>query len=103
MGLCNSPDMFQEKMSSLVSDLEYCRAYIDDLLILTAGSWDEHLKHLDTVFQRLNDAGLKVNAKKSFFGKSELEYLGYWITRKGIQPLLKKIAAIQNLALPTTV
>jgi hypothetical protein len=103
MGLCNSPDIFQEKMSSLVSDLEYCRAYIDDLLILTAGSWDEHLKHLDTVFQRLNDAGLKVNAKKSFFGKSELEYLGYWITRNGIQPLPKKIAAIQNLAPPTTV
>ena len=59
---------------------------------------------LDTVFQRLNDTGLKVNAKKSvFFGKSELEYLSYWITRNGIQPLPKKIAAIQNLAPPTTV
>ena len=103
MGLCNSPDIFQEKMSSLVSDLEYCRAYIDDLLILTAGSWDEHLKHLDIVFKRLLDAGLKVNAKKSFFGKSELEYLGYWITCKGIQPLPKKIAAIQNIAAPKTV
>jgi hypothetical protein len=34
MGLCNSPDIFQEKMPSLVSDLGYCRAYINDLLIL---------------------------------------------------------------------
>ena len=103
MGLCNSPDIFQEKMSSLVADLEYCRAYIDDLLILTAGSWDQHLAHLDTVFQRLQQAGLKINAKKSFFGKAELEYLGYWITRKGIQPLPKKVDAIQHLAPPTTV
>ena len=32
MGLCNSPDIFQEKMSILMGDLEYVRAYIDDLL-----------------------------------------------------------------------
>ena len=46
---------------------------------------------------------VKENAKKSFFGKSELGYLGYCITGNGIQPLPKKIAAIQNLAPPTTV
>jgi hypothetical protein len=63
-------------------------------LILAAGSWDEHLKHIDTVFQRLNDTGLKLNAKKSFFGKSELEYLGYWITCNGIQPLPKHVTGI---------
>src|ERR1043165_4172289 len=74
MGLCNSPDIFQEKMSSLVQDLEYCRAYIDDLLILTQGDWNLHLEQLDIVLERLEKAGLKVNAKKSFFGKDELEY-----------------------------
>ena len=31
MGLCNSPDIFQEKMSLLMQGLEYVRAYIDDL------------------------------------------------------------------------
>ena len=45
---------------------------------------------------------LKINAKKSFFGKQELEYLGYWITQKGIQPIPKKINAIHNIAPPTT-
>jgi hypothetical protein len=34
MGLCNSPDIFQEQMSTLIEDLEFCRAYIDDLLVL---------------------------------------------------------------------
>ena len=38
MGLCNSPDIFQEKMSTLMQDLEYVRAYIDDLLILTSST-----------------------------------------------------------------
>ena len=37
MGLCNSPDIFQEKMSSLMRDLEYVQAYIDDPLVITTG------------------------------------------------------------------
>ena len=102
MGLCNSPDIFQEKMSQLVQDLEYVRAYIDDLLIITKGDWYDHLSKTDKVLQRLHKAGLKVNAKKSFFGRPELEYLGYWITRKGIQPVAKKVQAIQNLQPPKT-
>ena len=102
MGLCNSPDIFQEKMSSLMSDLENVRAYIDDLLILTKGDWNDHLEQLEEVLQRLRDAGLKINAKKSFFGKTELEYLGYWITREGIMPIPKKIEALKNVAVPTT-
>ena len=80
MGLSNSPDIFQEKMSSLMGDLEYVRTYIDDLLVTTKSDWQDHLQHLDVVFRRLKDAGLKVNAQKSFFGRDELEYLGYWIT-----------------------
>ena len=102
MGLCNSPDIFQEKMSTLLSDLEYVRAYIDDLLIISNKTYEDHLDKLDEVLTRVKKAGLKVNAKKSFFAKGELEYLGYWITREGIQPLPKKIQAIRNLATPTT-
>ena len=44
----------------------------------------------------------KVNIKKSFFGKHELEYLGYWISREGVQPLRKKVDAILKLAKLTT-
>jgi len=102
MGLCNSPDIFQEKMGELMADLEFVRAYIDDLLILTKGTWEQHLTQLHIVFQRLQDAGLKVHAKKSFFGRTELEYLGYWITREGVQPLPKKVQAILNIKTPTT-
>ena len=80
-----------------MSNLEYVRAYIDDLLIISNDSWEDHLNKLDEVLGCLKDAGLKVNAKKSFFGKAELEYLGYWITREGIQPVPTKVDAIQNI------
>ena len=51
MGLKNSPDIFQEKMSSLMAGLEFVRTYIDDLLIITEfqespeDTWDLHLKN----------------------------------------------------------
>ena len=102
MGLCNSPDIFQEKMSELMQGLEFARAYIDDLLVITTGSFEEHLDHLEQVLTRLNAAGLKVNTTKSFFGRTELENLGYWITQKGVKPLSKKVEAITNLAAPKT-
>jgi len=101
MGLCNSPDIFQERMSDMFADLEYVRAYIDDLLCVTSGSWTDHLNKLEAIFERLLEAGLKVNAKKSFFGKDSLEYLGYWVTRDGIQPLETKVSAIRKIAVPT--
>ena len=101
MGLCNSPDIFQAKISCLMANLEYVRAYIDDLLIITKGTYLEHLQKLATVLKRLQQAGLKVNANKSWFAQEELEYLGYWITRNGIQPAQEKVSAIQNISAPT--
>jgi hypothetical protein len=102
MGLRNSPNIFQEKMSNLMIGLEYVRTYIDDLLVMTHGSFEDHLQKLGTVRNRLRTAGLKVNAKKSFFAKGELEYLGYWVTREGISPTTNKVNVISNIATPTT-
>ena len=101
MGLSNSPNIFQEQMSMLMGDLEFVRAYIDDLLCISKEMWDNHLQKLEQVFQRLKQAGLKINTKKSFFRRPALEYLGYWITREGIRRITKKVQAIQNIATPT--
>ena len=50
MGLCNSPDIFQEQMSNLMQDLKYVRAYIDDLLIISKGSFEDHMVKVRKVF-----------------------------------------------------
>ncbi len=89
-------------MGELFADLEFARAYIDDLLVISSGTFEDHLDKLEQVLKRLQEAGLKVNASKSFFAREELEYLGYWITQEGIKPLSKKVEAINNLAAPKT-
>src|SRR5688500_7684988 len=101
MGLCNSPDIFQEKMSKLMAGLEFARAYLDNLLIILKGEFDEHLMQLEAAFTRLSEAGLKINASKSSLCRTELEYLGYWITRNCIRPVTKKVEAILKLKTPT--
>ena len=103
MGVACSPDIFQSKMNGLFSDLEYVLAYIDDLLVLTTDSFEDHLEKLDGVLQRLRDAGLQVNAAKSNFAATEIEYLGYTLSREGISPQKSKVAAILALEPPSNV
>ena len=83
--------------------LEYVRAYIDDLLVITKSSHDNHLGKLEQVFIRLRNAGLKINAAKSFFCATETEYLGYILTRGGIKPQPKKVQVILGLNPPRSV
>jgi hypothetical protein len=72
-------------MSELVSGLEFARVYLDDLLILsTEKGFEKHLEKLELVLTWLQEAGLKINAVKSFFAQTSLEYLGYSISREGL-------------------
>ena len=51
---------------------------------------ENHLVKLGGGLRRLREAGLKVNAAKSFFCTHKIEYLGYILTRGGIKPQQKK-------------
>jgi hypothetical protein len=103
MGTAGSPDIFQAKMSELMATLEYVRTYLDDLLVITKESLEDHLEKLSEVFTRLQDAGLKLNADKSNFCAIETEYLGYVLTRDGIKPQNNKVQAILALTPPKNV
>ena len=66
LGLCNSPDIFPEKINKFLDGLEYVRAYIENLLIISNGSFEDHLNKVKIVLQKLIVAGFKINAEKSF-------------------------------------
>ena len=75
MGYAGSADIFQAEMMDLMESLEYVRAYIDDLLVITRGTLEDHLEKLREVLRRLREAGLKVNAAKSFFCTHDIDIL----------------------------
>ncbi|GBG79194.1 hypothetical protein CBR_g28911 [Chara braunii] len=62
---------------------------------------DEHVKHLRTVLERLRQAKYKANRDKCEFAQQELEYLGHYVTPKGIRPLADKIEALRVWPEPT--
>jgi hypothetical protein len=100
MGVSSSADAFQERMTKLVQGLDFVRVCIDDVLMASKNSFLDHLFKLDEVLRRIRQAGLKTNAKKSFFARSELECLGRWVTCEGIQPTPKKVDAMMHLEEP---
>jgi hypothetical protein len=73
--------------------------YLDDLLILTNrnNSFKGHIIKLEMVLARLSTAGVRVSISKSKYFAEQIEYLGYWITRQGIQPIRNKVEAILNI------
>jgi hypothetical protein len=97
MGLCNSADIFQEKMTELLAGLDSVGVYLDGLLHVSKGWWEAHLTTFKELINRIQVSGLEVNAKKSFFGMAELEYLGYNISRTGITSIPKKVQGIQAI------
>ncbi|MFM8622678.1 MAG: pol polyprotein, partial [Holophagaceae bacterium] len=100
MGVSGAPDIFQAKMSQLMAGLEFVRVYLDDCLIVNKKDFTDHINKVEQALQRISDAGLRINANKSYFGRNAIEYLGYWVTREGIQPLPSKVEAMLNMEEP---
>ena len=57
IGLCNSPDVFQEKMNELLNGLVNVRTYINDLFIISNKLFEDHINKLDKALSKLNQKG----------------------------------------------
>ena len=102
-GLSNAPAIFQELMSIVLADLDqFAIAYLDDILIFSS-SLDEHLGHIQQVFDRLRQHDLRLKLKKCHFLQAETNYLGFVVNQNGIKPDPKKVEAIQSISPPTSV
>ena len=100
MGIAGSPDIFQANMSELMMALEYVNTYLDDLLIISKKTLNDHLEKLRVVLMKLQSAGLEINSAKSTFCSFETKYLGYTLNRDGIAPQTKKVDSILQLSPP---
>ena len=71
--------------------------YLDNVLIFSQ-SCEEHLQHLNAVFQKFKAAGLKIKLSTCQLLKTQLHYLGHKISADGLEPLPEKLEVIKNLA-----
>lgn len=99
-GLCNAAQTFQRLINEVLRGLDFAFPYIDDICVAST-SIEQHRKDLKEVFERLRNNNLAVNVSKCEFGKSELKFLGHFVTGDGIRPLPERVAAIRDVPKPT--
>lgn len=100
-GLKNAPACFQKLVNTVLGNVPNCTAYLDDVVVHSA-EWEEHMRSLRAVFQRLADASLTVNLAKCDFGKASVTYLGKQVGGGEVRPISAKVAAINDFPVPTT-
>ncbi|XP_043225249.1 uncharacterized protein K02A2.6-like isoform X2 [Amphibalanus amphitrite] len=101
-GISAGPGIFQREIEKVLSGMPSVAVYLDDILV-SSRSTEEHLKTLDEVLRRLQEAGLKVRASKCQFMMQNVEYLGHLIDRNGIRPTPAKVRAIRDAPVPKSV
>ena len=83
-GMKNSGATLVWGLRMLISELENVDSYIDDLIVYTE-DWDTHIRVLDELMNRLQQANLTARPTKCVFGAKSVEFLGHqvgfeWIT-----------------------
>ena len=103
-GLTNSPITFQQTMNQVLGDLilTCCIVYVDDIVVFSP-DLETHLQDLQQVFDRLEQAGLKLKLSKCRFAVSKVKYLGHILSPEGISPNPEKVDVIKNYPTPKNV
>ena len=96
-GLADIPTIFQEKIDRT---LEYWTpAWLDDIIVVSRGSKQNHEKKLFDVLNKLEKAGYQSKRKSEFF-INQTKWLGHEIDENGIKPNEEKVEAILRLKPP---
>ena len=98
-GLQGAPAAFQRYVNETLGDFlnQFCTAYLDDILIYTDHNVEDHWQKVESVFQRLEHAGLSQDPQKCEFAVKSTKYLGYIISLdEGIKVDREKTRAIKS-------
>ncbi|GBG88063.1 hypothetical protein CBR_g46432 [Chara braunii] len=113
MGICNAPARFQRAMNMTFQNfvnktrltqgmINFCVImYMDDILVYSK-TYHGHAQHIEWTLGALRDAGFKIAIEKNEFFLSKISFLGYVVTRGGLRPDSRKVAAVKEAPVPTS-
>ena len=103
-GLHGAGFSFQRMMSAVLGESSYSEAlcYLDDILVW-GETWEQHLKRLRSVLEKIRQAGLALSPQKCQFGTRTVEYLGAVISDGKISMSEARVQQLRNLPTPRDV
>ncbi|OWZ03758.1 polyprotein [Phytophthora megakarya] len=107
-GLKNAPATFNRMVSHVLRPLrDFAPSYFDDRFVHRhaegdLSAVDVHLKHLRQVFQVMRDNKPYANLKKCIFCAPEIQVLGCYVSKNGVQADPEKVTFICSWPTPTS-
>jgi len=103
-GLKNAPATFQHFINDVLSDYldDFVISYIDDILIYS-NNIEEHHEHVKLVLKKLLENNLYVKLEKCEFDVEQTTFLGYVISKNGLEMDENKVKAILEWPIPKNV
>ena len=98
-GITSAPEIYQHAIQQAVHGCEGVRNISDDI-ILHAKDDQQHDERLDKLLERLQQRGLTLNPEKCKFRMTQLEFMEYLLSTRGIGPTESKVEAVVNAREP---
>ena len=99
-GLTDMPAEFQKAMDYTLIGLKNIFCFLDDILIVSKGSEEDHFQLVVDCLKKLDADNLRFILPKCHFAKQEISWLGYNITQSGTSPIETKKSSILSLQPP---
>ena len=96
-GLCNAPATFERLMETDLAGLlwQICLIYLDDVIVI-GKDFGDMIKNLSLIFERLQEAGLKLKPRKCKLFAKKVEFLGHVISKAGVKTDPSKTRCIEK-------
>lgn len=103
-GLTGAPMTFQRLIDRVLGEAKWAHAlaYLDDIVVYSR-TFEDHLRHLEDVLEKLRAAGITLNPKKAQVAETCISLLGFTINSGRVSPNPDKLEAILEYPAPTDV
>jgi len=98
-GMQNTPATFQCMINKVISGLDGCAAYLDDVMVFSY-YWEQHIHQLHDFLHQLYEAKLRVILMKSEFCHAKVTFLGQVVGQGQVDPASSKVEAITRFPVP---
>ncbi|KAL5835807.1 hypothetical protein ACOSQ3_015358 [Xanthoceras sorbifolium] len=103
-GLKNAGATYQRLVNKMFATMlgQTMEVYIDDMLVKSLVA-DQHLDHLRQSFDIIDKYGMKLNPTKCSFGVSSGKFLGYLVTKRGVEANPDQLRSVMDLRSPKSI